>query len=320
MGRLKNLYPSAPLPCWLLALWQGRLSEVQDELAQMSGTPMSLGHWLLFASAAVLVSAGSAKSIGEWAQSCQWTSGPKRPTEGPGHSGRSSAFDGLSAMARDRSPAAPLANEGASRRDFAETVILIQRYPMHYMAGPWKLLTTWESVWPGKVHPPLPLPLLKALVTTALTWQWTCFTLALLIGYFALLRPCELLALKVSDSSLTSETGFEDVVFIRLHLVKSRTRGVRMQSVRLDVPFVVSFLKKCLQTMHPNEKIWCYSTSLFRTGLQMALERLTGYAQLCVPSSLRAGGATFWFRQWNEDIARLQWRGRWLHAKTLNQP
>ena len=52
----------------------------------------------------------------------------------------------------------------------------------------------------------------------------------MLIGLCALLGPCELIALSVSDSLLTSETGVMNVVFLKLHLVRARTRGARQQS------------------------------------------------------------------------------------------
>ena len=99
-----------------------------------------------------------------------------------------------------------------------------------FMAGPWKLLTTWESLNPGKCHPPFPLPLLQASVTTALAWGWHRLALLMLIGLYALLGPCELIALRVSDSLSTSETGIMNVVFLKLRLVKARTRGARQQS------------------------------------------------------------------------------------------
>ena len=106
-----------------------------------------------------------------------------------------------------------LYERGASRRNFAETVnVLVERFAFAktFMAGPWRLLTTWESLFPGKVHPPMPLPLLKAVVTTSLAWNWPRFALALLLGLF---RPCEVTALKANDCLLASETGCKDVAF-----------------------------------------------------------------------------------------------------------
>ena len=45
--------------------------------------------------------------------------------------------------------------------------------------------------------------------------------------------------------------------------------------------------------------------------------KVAGNSSVCVPSSFRPGSATYWFREWQEDLNRLQWRGRWLHFKTL---
>ena len=36
-----------------------------------------------------------------------------------------------------------------------------------------------------------------------------------------------------------------------------------------------------------------------------------------VPASLRPGGATFLFRLWDENLQRLQWRGRWRSYRML---
>ena len=212
-----------------------------------------------------------------------------------------------------------LYEKGETRRNYAETVsVVVQRHPFlkTFMAGPWRLLTTWEALCPGKVHPPFPLPLLKAAVTTALAWGWHRFALLMLIGFYALLRPCELFALRVSDCLMASETGVCSVVFLRLQLVKGRTRGARQQSVRLDVQFVVSFLRKSIKTMAPREKMWPHSSSLWKR-VQQVLQSCCSLPNVCVPSSVRPGGATFWFREWSEDLVHLQWRGRWMHLKTL---
>ena len=161
----------------------------------------------------------------------------------------------------------------------------------------------------------MPVPLLKAMVTTALAWQWMRFALMILLGYFGMLRPCEMFGLRVEDCILAAGSGCEQVVFLRLELVKTRTRGARRQSARLEEPCAVQFLQKCLKVMAPGEKLWPYSANLFRVRLRQVLQASTGRSDLCVPSSLRAGGATYYFRLWNEDLLRLQWRGRWLHMK-----
>ena len=343
-SRQRQVRPArAQLPQWLLLLKSGSLNNAQDLLDACSDTPRSWGRWLLFCQAAFLAASGQYDSIGDWTQNALRPKRQKGLGQRPSHRGYCANQENVVASIPDLDSGRRhgcstnssfgihlvsileeygkvLYERGASRRTFAETVnCVVQHFPYlkSFMAGPWNLLTTWETIWPGKVHPPLPLPLMKALVCTAVAWGWIRISLLILIGFYTLLRPCELLALKVSDCLLTSETGCDDVIFLKLRLVKSRTRGARLQNVRLDVPFVVSFLKKCLRTLMPKEPIWNGSSALFRSRFQHLLVATTGNANLCVPSSLRLGGATFWFRTWQEDLPRLQWRGRWMHMKTL---
>ena len=47
------------------------------------------------------------------------------------------------------------------------------------------------------------------------------------------------------------------------------------------------------------------------------LQRTVTLATPFLPSSLRPGGATFYFREWNENLPRLQWRGRWRSFRML---
>ena len=73
-----------------------------------------------------------------------------------------------------------------------------------------------------------------------------------------------------------------------------------MQSVRLDVPDVVHWLKKCFAVMQPEEQIWPFSSATLRRRLQQILQ--------CAFLPLS---------DLEDDLPRLQWRGRWLHSKTL---
>ena len=185
------------------------------------------------------------------------------------------------------------------------------------MNGPWQLATTWETIHPSAVHPPIPQPLMMAMVAVALAWKWFRMALLILTGFYALLRPAEMFLLKPEHFSHSSETGNAGVCIIRLLQTKSRTRGAKHQSVRLDEPFVIAFLEKCFRHMHKSEPIWPFSASLFRTRFDQLLFGVCQKNKLVLPSSLRPGGATFLFQLWNENIPKLQWRGRWLHLKTM---
>ena len=49
------------------------------------------------------------------------------------------------------------------------------------------------------------------------------------------------------------------------------------------------------------------------------LEKLNIPAGTLLPSSFRPGGATYLFQLWNEDVRRLQWRGRWQSLTMLER-
>ncbi|CAE7232920.1 unnamed protein product [Symbiodinium sp. CCMP2456] len=294
----------------------GDLVSAQDTVDGASDTPRSWGRWLLLAQAARFTAMGGRVTpataqvrshlLEKFAQWWQAEGVSEMPYE------MLARKDPIQFSLHVEEYRRVLYEQGETRRNFAETVnVMNQRHPFlkNFMAGPWGLLTTWELLNPGKVHPPVPAPLLKAMVTTALAWQWMRFALMILLGYFGMLRPCEMLGLRVEDCILAVDSGCEQVVFLRLELVKTRTRGARRQSVRLEEPCAVQFLQKCLKVMAPGEKLWPYSANLFRVRLRQVLQASTGQSDLCVPSSLRAGGATYYFRLWNEDLLRLQWRG-----------
>ena len=94
-------------------------------------------------------------------------------------------------------------------------------------------------------------------------------------------------------------------------------RGPRATHVKLDVPTVVEFLLKVVPKLHAYGPIFDGSPSMFRRRLRQLLEATVGCATLLLPSSMRPGGATWWFQQWNEDLAKLQWRGRWATQQIL---
>ena len=341
--------PRAPFPLWWFKWMQGQVSEAQDLLDHASDTPRSLGRWFLLLSAAVLASSADFSSLRDWSQTLSMPSRQKRLRAGEGHPPNchftSSVVGGFSRM--DPNSSARLARfepagqkpagdfvcpelveefgrtlyeQGASWRTFAETVNALQQkfaFLKTWLHGSWALLTTWESLWPGQAHPPMPLMLLKAMVSTALAWGWKRVSLLLLVGFYGLLRPVEACLMKVTDFMTPADTGVPDILILQLHHVKSRTRGAKFQSVRLEEPHVITFIKKCFVSMSQDERLWPFSVNLFRTRFQQVLQATCHTPKLVFPSSLRPGGATYLFQVWGENLPKLQWRGRWIHVKTL---
>ena len=71
--------------------------------------------------------------------------------------------------------------------------------------------------------------------------------------------------LRVEDCFLAADSGCEDVIFLRLELVKTRTRSAQRQSVRLEESCAVQFLWKCLNVMAPGEALASLSQPLSST-------------------------------------------------------
>ena len=140
---------------------KGEVVAAQDALDSCSGTP---------------------RSWGRWSQTSSTDEKQSRPGQRKSYSADSSLegdsvgkVSGMDAAGRSRD--APAIPELASwdpiavatllevygrvcyEERGAETInVIVQRFPYlkNYLAGPWRLLTTWEGLWPGKVHRPMP--------------------------------------------------------------------------------------------------------------------------------------------------------------------
>ncbi|CAE8616972.1 unnamed protein product [Polarella glacialis] len=213
-----------------------------------------------------------------------------------------------------------LFQSGRPQREFAETLnCVVAKY--HWMkssvGGAWKLLSTWQTLEPPELHPPMPLKVLQAMILLALSWGWARMAILLLTGFYGLLRVCEVLALTVEDFSLPTEHDAASAVFVRILEPKSRRRGARHQYVRIELPDVISFLTSCLKTLPSLMRIWPSSSHIYVTRFKMLLDALKVPRGCLFPSSLRPGGASYFFVLWEENVQRLLWRGRWSSVKML---
>ncbi|CAE7447660.1 unnamed protein product [Symbiodinium natans] len=206
-----------------------------------------------------------------------------------------------------------------SRRDAAETLNAVgQKYGWlkSSLASAWSLVRTWEGLEPSEHHPPLPVQVLRALATTALAWSWPRVAVLLVLGFFGLLRPSEAIGLRRQDVSLPSDHFERDVLFIRVGSPKTRHRGARSQHVRVDEPGVAAWVDSLVGQMPLWRRLWSGSWAAFRRRFELLQLEVLG-ARFFLPSSLRPGGATFLFRLWDENLTRVQWRGRWRSFRML---
>eukprot|EP00969_Alexandrium_andersonii_P036623 1605264-Alexandrium_andersonii.AAC.1 len=97
-----------------------------------------------------------------------------------------------------------------------------------------------------------------------LSGAWT-FALLLGVGFCGLLRPSELLRLKVSDLLLPSRTlGPPDRMFVLLGTTKTSSRGAHHQHVRIDEPVLISALARLVWGRPDSSALWPHSAHAFR--------------------------------------------------------
>ena len=139
---------------------------------------------------------------------------------------------------------------------------------------------------PPKTHPPMPFALMQALVGVSIAWGWHRMGMSLLLGFFGLLRPCEILLLQVRDIILQTSNGAVSHVMMVIRSAKTRLRGARHQYVMTDDFAIARFLPVVLRSLNPYEFIFPGSAWSFRKRLRALLKSICGNADLLLPSSL----------------------------------
>jgi len=112
------------------------------------------------------------------------------------------------------------------------------------LSGAWQLLDTWAAMEPTAVHPPMPLLVLRAIVGTSIAWGWYHMAGLLLLAFYGLLRPCEMLSAQLCHILWPNEHLSGPHIFLEVVEPKTRARGPRHQHVRIVESVVVRFFKK----------------------------------------------------------------------------
>ena len=139
----------------------------------------------------------------------------------------------------------------------------------------------------------------------------------MLLGLFALLRPIEYLSVRWEDLALPNSHSCGLVIFVGIPQHKSQRRGPHRSHVRVDDPTVVKFLVRVSRGRNLSEPIWSGSAHTWRRRAKVLSHHFTGSEGTILSSSLRPGGASHFFEAWDENIPKLQWRGRWACTQTL---
>ena len=196
------------------------------------------------------------------------------------------------------------------------------------LRGSWAAIRGWRVLQPVRSRVPMSKTILKALLITLLATghsqsgfvregYWGAM-LATWLAFEALLRPGETEALRVEDLCFPSAMPGEDseealVITIR----KPKTRRLwQTQFALVRCPELVKWLRWWVEEAPSTRLLFRLGrrrwSRLFGEGLARLLLHDRGFTL----GSLRSGGATWHFKTF-ENLARLQYLGRWARADTL---
>lgn len=197
----------------------------------------------------------------------------------------------------------------------------VHRHLGHCLPRAWDVANAWRLVEPSQCRVPLPALGLRAMAALAFAWDWPELATALLLGFYAALRPGELLALRVGDV-LTPDQLLHGLAhgFVVLRAPKTRKSVARYQHVRVDDGLLLRLLGALGQGRAPDAFLWPWPGSAetraraFRRHWD-ALCAVLGFRDV-LPSGLRAGAIT-WLYDAGMALIDIQWIGRWSTPQTL---
>ena len=216
-----------------------------------------------------------------------------------------------------------LFREGKPRYLLVYAITAIQQiFPefRRQLAGAWQIDMKWQNEEPGQCRAVLSAPILRALLTVALIWNWFSFAGSIALGFGGTLHPSELLGLTRRDL-IFPEDALTQQPFLYIYIKNPKTaRFARRQHARIDDVSLI-FLVRCIFGSLPlSSKLFPASTAVFRRQWNGLCDHL-GIPRRqadrgATPGVLRGSGATHEYLE-TSNIAQIQWKGRWSRIKTL---
>lgn len=199
----------------------------------------------------------------------------------------------------------------------------------HSLQSTWTAIKAWEEQKPANFRPPLPATLLAALTCKARivaerccdseeAARWMSLSVLILTGFFALLRPGELLGLKKQDVILpdTLSMGTEFAVLKIARPKNARQMGVQQYVELRHADFINWLAWHTSRLPRPDSCLWKSGPNRFRSIFKHLRTKLEIHGLKLSPASLRAGGATALVDQ-GIDIKRIRFMGRWANLRSL---
>ena len=215
---------------------------------------------------------------------------------------------------------------GKSYGKFSETINAVtSRRPAlrRQLASAWDLAFNWVCDEPHEHNTALPLSIMLALTGLALLWGWAKEAAIIAMGWTGVLRIGEILQATRADLVLPADSAPGVwYALLKIRSPKTRGRGAKHQTSRIDSDDVVALLTAVYGRSTPSSRLWSLSPSSLRkrfTALQAALGlglQQDGGKMPYSLASLRPGGATYWL-QTTEDVEYVRRKGRWISRKVL---
>ena len=209
---------------------------------------------------------------------------------------------------------------------FAETInaIAVER-PLirRQLIQAWDLAFAWLVDEPYSHHPAMPLSVMIAMVTTAMTWGWAHEAAIILLAWTGIMRIGEVLSAFRSDLVLPQDAApGTSFLLVMIRQPKTRARAAKHQAARVDQIDVIRYITAMYGSSPKDTKLWPFSAATLRKRFQNLLAALglpttkVGAAKPFDLGSLRPGGAS-WLLHQVEDSEIIRRRGRWLTTKAM---
>lgn len=175
------------------------------------------------------------------------------------------------------------------------------------LRGAWRLFRAWRRVETPSRAPPITAELVKAIIGRATERVAIPFATLVALGFHALLRTGELLAIQYQDLEFTATCGV-----LTLKSSKTGLRHGTEEAVAIRDLLTLQLLET-LFFVHPGgpgNRIWPFSAQAFREEYRRYFSFFRLGAFNFKPYSLRRGGATHLLQQ-GLPMDAILLRGRW---------
>ena len=125
------------------------------------------------------------------------------------------------------------------------------------LVAAWDFAFAWLADEPFSHHPAMPLAVLLALMTAAISWGWPLEAAVLGLAWTGLLRIGEVFLALREDLILPSDAAPGTVfALLRIRAPKTRGRAARHQAARIDPPDIIRLLTAVWGDQQPTTKLW----------------------------------------------------------------